>query len=236
MNSVSDFFQRLRQKPPTLNDRARELEEKAEDARSKEEAKNELIALLEHELRNPLASLLSATELMTLTELPREEQKKLLGTMCQRIRAMTHILEISLTKNPPRLPATAQQVVPQKNTGSGLKVLVVDDNQDAAQSLGRLLELRGHRVALTYDGAGALSGATLDEPHVIILDIGLPDTDGYTVARGLRERKVGSTLIALSGYGQAEDKEKAMAAGFDFHLTKPIGLADLEPLLLQVVR
>ena len=391
-----------------LGEHAHKLEEALGRIRGEDEAKNEFIALLGHELRNPLASLLSSVELLTLADPPKEEREQTLEMMDRRIRSMAHILDdildisritqrkfvlnketVSMTRVarhaiaavqplmqkqrhaftaalPPedeewvveadstrleqvlinllhnaakytqpggridftyryengemvatvkdtgigipsgmlrrifepfvqihskaaraggvgiglslsrslidlhggtieaksegegtgseftvRLPATllTKSALQPASEGtrsssvrtietperSGLKVLVVDDNEDAAQSLGRLLELRGHRVALAYDGAGALSGATLDEPQVIILDIGLPDMDGYAVARGLRERRVGSMLIALSGYGQEEDKLKAAAAGFDFHLTKPIGLADLEPLLMQAV-
>ncbi|HZZ94485.1 MAG TPA: PAS domain S-box protein [Usitatibacter sp.] len=103
-------------------------------------------------------------------------------------------------------------------------VLVVDDNVDAATSLALLLKLDGHDVKLAHDGPGALTAARAFTPQVIVLDIGLPGMSGYEVARELRrDRAFAETmLIALTGYGQAEDRRKSKSAGFDHHLTKPI--------------
>lgn len=141
------------------------------------------------------------------------------------------------------LPRTLQQTpvharekesdAPQST--SALKVLVVDDNEEAAHSLGKLLTLRGHNVTLAHGGADAITSARRDTPNVILLDIGLPDMDGYEVARNLREDETPSTLIALTGYGQEEDKQRAKNAGFDFHLTKPVGLAEIEGLFAQII-
>lgn len=129
-------------------------------------------------------------------------------------------------------PMETQQNTPRSPL---FRILVVDDNEAAAQALGRLLEFKGHTVALAYNGRGALRAATEFEPNVIILDIGLPDIDGYEVAERLRtEMGYGAILIALTGYGQSEDKLRADVAGFDYHLTKPIGLADVEKALLEV--
>jgi signal transduction histidine kinase len=105
----------------------------------------------------------------------------------------------------------------------GRRVLVVDDNADAAESTAEFLRLEGHEVKTVYDGTQALSAVRVFAPHVIVLDIGLPGVDGYAVARRLREH--GDTshalLIALTGYGKKEDRERASAAGFDYHFTKP---------------
>lgn len=117
---------------------------------------------------------------------------------------------------------------------SAFKVLVVDDNQEAAQGLGKLLTLRGHDVTLAYGGTDALSAAKREEPNIILLDIGLPDMDGYEVARSLREDDTDSALIALTGYGQEEDKQRAKNAGFDYHLTKPVGLAEIEAVFARI--
>lgn len=117
---------------------------------------------------------------------------------------------------------------------SAFKVLVVDDNQEAAQGLGKLLTLRGHDVTLAYGGTDALSAAKREEPNIILLDIGLPDMDGYEVARSLREDETDSALIALTGYGQEEDKQRAKNAGFDYHLTKPVGLAEIEAIFARI--
>jgi PAS domain S-box-containing protein len=104
------------------------------------------------------------------------------------------------------------------------RVLVVDDNVDAATSLALLLKLDGHDVKLAHDGPGALSAARGFTPQVILLDIGLPGMSGYEVARELRRDPAfaETTFIALTGYGQAEDRRKSKSAGFDHHLTKPI--------------
>ena len=104
-----------------------------------------------------------------------------------------------------------------------LRVLIVEDNIDAADIMGELLKRRGHEIQIAHDGQTGLSTARTFRPHVILLDIGLPDTDGYTVAHRLREEQLGGELlIALTGYGEAEDRERAQKAGFDRHLTKPV--------------
>jgi len=109
-------------------------------------------------------------------------------------------------------------------------VLVVDDNIDAAESTAAYLRLEGHEVKTVNDGHDALSSVQVFAPHVIVLDIGLPGIDGYAVARQLRSQ--GDTshalLIALTGYGQREDREKAKEAGFDYHFTKPAEPKDIQ--------
>jgi PAS domain S-box-containing protein len=114
-------------------------------------------------------------------------------------------------------------------TYASARVLVVDDNVDAATSMAKLLELCGHTVRVIHDGKEALDVAIADRPDVIVLDIGLPGMDGYEVARAAREHSAlkSVTLIALSGLGRDEDKQRSREAGFDVHLTKP---ADLEAL------
>jgi signal transduction histidine kinase/ActR/RegA family two-component response regulator len=115
-----------------------------------------------------------------------------------------------------------------------VRVMVVDDNHDAAESLAYLLSLEGHTVDVAYDGVTALSEAEKSHPQVVLLDIGMPGMDGYQVARALRagESTRSITIIALTGYGQPDDREHARAAGFDDHLTKPV---DTE-LLMEILR
>ncbi len=112
----------------------------------------------------------------------------------------------------------------------GRRVLVVDDNVDAAESTAAYLRLEGHEVKTVNDGAEALASVRVFAPHVIVLDIGLPGVDGYAVARRLREE--GDTshalLIALTGYGQKEDRERAREAGFDYHFTKPANPQEIQ--------
>jgi CheY-like chemotaxis protein len=110
-----------------------------------------------------------------------------------------------------------------------LKILVVDDNVDMANSIGMLLKRLGHTIETAHDGHAALEAARTFSPDVILLDIGLPGLDGYRVAEALRRESAmaGVRLIAVSGYGQAEDRKRAEAAGFDLHLVKPVDFGAL---------
>jgi len=110
------------------------------------------------------------------------------------------------------------------------RVLIVDDNRDAVDSLAQLLRMVGHDVETAYDAGTAIHATTTFQPHIVLLDIGMPQVDGYTAARTIRSQPGGSEifLVAMTGWGQAEDKRRAMEAGFDLHLVKP---ASLETLL-----
>lgn len=132
-------------------------------------------------------------------------------------------------------PASAADDTAVITATSGTFVLLIEDNVDAAQSLADLLELSGHRVRLAYDGTTGIQMAVELKPDVVLCDIGLPDVNGYEVARTLRaEPSLRSTrLIAVSGYAQYADKQKAMDAGFDAHLTKPPDLDRLDKLLAK---
>jgi len=116
---------------------------------------------------------------------------------------------------------------------AGLRVMVVDDNVDAAQMLAALLEVQGHAVSVEYDGRGALARAREERPDVLLLDIGLPDIDGYELARRLRAQpeNAGAMLVALTGYGQRQDREDARAAGFDHYLVKPADMGEVNGVL-----
>lgn len=112
------------------------------------------------------------------------------------------------------------------------KILVVDDNEDAANSIGKLMRRIGHDVRITYDGISALEIAREFQPEVILLDIGLPGIDGYETARRFRaDFPANILLIALSGYGQEEDRQKTKAAGFNFHLIKPFDTQELRDII-----
>jgi signal transduction histidine kinase/ActR/RegA family two-component response regulator len=113
------------------------------------------------------------------------------------------------------------------------RILVVEDNPDAAEALEVLLCSIGHEVVVTHDGRAAIEMAERVRPEVMLIDIGLPGMDGYEVARRVREHVdlAGVYLVALTGYGQAEDRERAVAAGFDRHVTKPIDVDTLQNLL-----
>ena len=113
------------------------------------------------------------------------------------------------------------------------RVLVVDDHADSARTLARVLELWGHEVRVAHSGPEAIAAVDADPADLILLDIGLPEMDGYEVARRLRARAPAATLIlvALTGYGQDDDRRRSREAGFDHHLVKPVDLADLQRLL-----
>jgi PAS domain S-box-containing protein len=116
---------------------------------------------------------------------------------------------------------------------SGHRVLLADDNRDAADSLAMLLEMNGYHVAVGYNGEEALQLARQSRPSVMILDIGMPDMTGFEVARRVRIEPWGGEvcLIAVTGWGQKEDKARAIAAGFDHHLTKPVDPDEVERVL-----
>ena len=111
--------------------------------------------------------------------------------------------------------------------------MIVDDNADAARTLALFLEAHGHQVQVAFDGAGALQLAHDEAPRVLLLDIGLPDMDGYALARRLRALPATREClyVALTGYGCAEDRERSRQAGFDHHLTKPVNALELVSLL-----
>ena len=113
-------------------------------------------------------------------------------------------------------------------------ILIVDDNEAAADGLQKLLEYGGHKVLVAYTGAAALEQARAQCPEVILLDIGLPDISGYELAKQLnKEKSPHPLLIALSGYSQQEDKDRAIEAGFDHYLVKPVSVKEIETLLSQ---
>ena len=110
-------------------------------------------------------------------------------------------------------------------------ILIVDDNKAAAQALADLLAVDGYKVNTAHEGDQAVALADQLEPDVIILDVDLPDKDGYEVARTLRKKNSRALLIALTGYyGRKEDKAKARSAGFDHHLTRPVLVTEIEKL------
>ena len=122
-------------------------------------------------------------------------------------------------------------------TGKGMRILVVDDNEDGAESLALLLELAGHEVRTASSASSALEIAPAFQPEVLLLDIGLPGMDGYELARRLRQSSLSrdAILIAVTGYGQESDKLRSAQAGFAHHLVKPIDPEALEQLLRAAI-
>ena len=126
------------------------------------------------------------------------------------------------------LTAEAENVA----VGGARRFLIADDNEDGAFSLAMLIEASGHEVFVAHTGPDALQMAATHCPHVAILDIGMPGMDGYAVAQQIRREAWGThmTLIALTGWGQEDDKRRALGAGFDHHLTKPV-----DPIVLDAL-
>ena len=117
-----------------------------------------------------------------------------------------------------------------------MRVLVVDDNVDAAESLAMLLKASGHDTRIAHDGPTALEATLDDPPDAVLLDIGLPRLNGYEVAKRMRQQGVlqNVILIAMTGYGQQTDRQRSQEAGFDHHLVKPVDFNDLQQILVAV--
>jgi CheY-like chemotaxis protein len=140
----------------------------------------------------------------------------------------------------PAIEAPSQRATPTVDRDAptrssvGRRILIVEDNADAASTMATLLEMMGHQVQVVHDGASALAAfADGQRPEVAIVDVGLPDMSGYDLARAIRTQPAASrvTLIAHTGYGQDADRERAREAGFDHHMVKPIDWKALERVL-----
>ena len=135
-------------------------------------------------------------------------------------------------------PGTAQELRPAAAPAAGsegsVRLLLVEDNVDAAEALAELLRLWGHEVQVVHDGAAAVDAVRLHRPDVVLLDIGLPGMDGYEVAASLRAEPElrPHRMIALTGYGQEADRHRSRNAGFDHHLVKPVNLEELRALVV----
>jgi CheY-like chemotaxis protein len=138
-----------------------------------------------------------------------------------------------------RLPVVAHAaiaepgVAPANALAPGRRILIVDDNKDSAESLAMLLEITGHRTFVVHDGLEAIAAAEAHRPEVMLLDIGMPRLNGYEVCRRVRQQPWGEEIkiIALTGWGQDEDRRKSQEAGFDGHLVKPVDYNALLELL-----
>jgi CheY-like chemotaxis protein len=142
-------------------------------------------------------------------------------------------------------PATQLPILLNKITGSDIKsdivgraviprrILVVDDNADGVASLSMLLTMVGHETSTAFDGLEAVSAAERFDPHIVLLDLDLPKLDGYEVCRRIRRAKWGKSmmLVAVTGLGQEEYRQRSLEAGFDMHLVKPVSAETLMVVL-----
>jgi PAS domain S-box-containing protein len=141
------------------------------------------------------------------------------------------VVRLPIIQPPLESPPTSDG--PRAAALSGSRILVVDDNKDSADSLGMLLRLKGNEIRTAHDGLEAIQIAEMFHPELVLLDIGLPEMNGYDVARRIRQQPWGRDmmLVALTGWGQDEDRRRSQEAGFNFHVVKPVELAVLEKLL-----
>ncbi len=201
----------------------------------------------------PAQMLSSVFEMFTQVDHSLERSRGGLGiglSLVQRLVELHHGTVIATSAGPGegsvftvRLPVLAEVVpdapsvrdTPAHVAAAARRVLVVDDNEDAADSLVMHLRLSGHDARAVYDGLEALDAAEAFRPELMLLDIGLPRLNGFDVARRIRQSPWGKRilLVALSGWGQAEDRRKSEEAGFDTHLVKPIDHERLSQLLIQ---
>jgi signal transduction histidine kinase len=136
-----------------------------------------------------------------------------------------------------RSAAEAQRAQESKaqefGTGKELRILVADDNRDAADTLATLLEVLGHQVQRVHDGASAVAAVATFDPHLVLLDIGMPTLNGYEACQRIREQADGGkrTVVAVTGWGQPEDRSRSRSAGFDHHLVKPIDMKALAQVI-----
>jgi two-component system CheB/CheR fusion protein len=161
------------------------------------------------------------------------------GTIDARSEGVGHGAEfaIHLPLAVAEAPTKEQQPRPAGHRPGGrVKVLVVDDNVDLVEMLSMVVEGAGHHVRKAFDGRSGISAALEYQPDLILLDVGMPDMDGTEVAKELRRHRdvAGARIVALTGWGQAEDRERTADAGFDDHLTKPADPARIQQILEEV--
>jgi CheY-like chemotaxis protein len=150
-------------------------------------------------------------------------------------RGSEFIVRLPLRTEPAIVAAASFSEQQAEQAGTPRRVLVVDDNQDAAHALRLLLQTDGHDVMVAADGAAGLALAREHRPDVVLLDIGLPTMNGYEIATRIRADPAlkGTMLVAVTGYGQMHDRARASASGFDHHLVKPVEFRALQHLLRE---
>jgi PAS domain S-box-containing protein len=159
------------------------------------------------------------------------------GTIEARSDGVGHGSEFLLKLPVVAVAAAPAPAVPEPGPASGpLRILVADDNHDAAESLALILRLTGHDVEVAFDGEAAVASFEARVPHLALLDIGMPKANGYEVARRIRAHPSGKEtyLVALTGWGHDEDRRRAEAAGFDEHLVKPVNPQTLDQLVVTI--
>lgn len=198
---------------------------------------SEFLALLAHELRNPLAPIRNALQVMRVAEGDHAVTTAARSMIERQLQDLVRLIDDLVA------PSAQTSLAPAVSAGKRLphlhtRILVADDNRDAAQSLAFMLEIEGHDVRTAHDGLEAVEIAENFRPQIVLLDIGMPRLDGYGAARELRGRAWGGSvcLVALTGWGQEQDRRRAQEAGFDRHLVKPVDPDLLNALIAQTLQ
>ena len=151
-------------------------------------------------------------------------------------RGSEFVVRLPIMLETPKVPQPPEPAVIESTSATLRRILVVDDNLDSATMLAMLLTLTGHETHTAHDGLAAVEAAATFKPDVVLLDIGLPKLNGYEAARKIRQQPLGKgmVLVALTGWGQEEDRRKSREAGFDGHMVKPVELDALMQLLAEL--
>lgn len=183
-----------------------------------------------HDLRNCLASVRAGANMLHRCPDQVDVVEKVASNLFDQVQEMLELVEGFIGQAPKHEAAPAAASVHSQS----LRILVADDNADAANTLATYLRLSGHRPIVAFDGDAALQLAADEPPDVMLVDLGMPTLNGYDVARNIRAQPWGDTvrLIAVSGWLSQDDIERASRAGFDAHVSKPIDM-DALPGVLQ---
>lgn len=200
---------------------------------------DESLATLTHDLRNSLASIVSALHILRLQRYPNpvaEQAGKTIERQAEHLALLAdHLSEVAGVPRP-RRRATDRDWQPASDRVAETaqrRLLVVDDNRDAADSTGTLLLLWGHEVKVAYNGPQAVAIAQAFRPDVCLLDLGMPGMSGHELAQQLRREPAlkDTVLVAMTGFDRESDRELSRSAGFDAHLVKPVAIAALQEVL-----
>jgi CheY-like chemotaxis protein len=191
--------------------------------------KDEFLATLAHELRNPLTALGAAVELIGLKDTDQASRERLIGILARQVQHLSRLLNDLLVLAPSMEghPVT-KDVVPRPR-----RLLLVDDNVDTAEALASLLGHLGQNVLVAHDGSSALEAAATFQPEIVFLDIGLPGLNGYEVALRLRQQSGLEKTLLVAMTGQ-EAPSRSIEARFNRYLIKPVRLKTLEKLLSEL--
>jgi len=190
------------------------------------------IAKLCHELRNPLAPITSAVELIRLSHRGDPVVRRATEAIERQVDRLLRVIERVRDLAPQQAQLTRAQAAQNREETTFRRIAIVDDSKDAAETLAMLLDSAGYQTATADTGEAALCLCESFDPHVVLLDINLPDFNGYELARRLRERTgPRPILVAVTGYGHEDDRKRSIEAGFDHHLSKPVDMATLRSLL-----